>query len=430
MKIKFTVSSRDGFQHLIETSSTVRVSRLIEELLKSLRFSDNAVDVAPSSFRLSSITSNEILGLSGTLEQNGVKHGDTLLLWKVYPRQTQLRLERESLQKLAQENDSFNFKAHSSSSIGEADSFTFQFHGRSIIGITDAREPIYGEEHTVSVLLDDLTPEERPRLRWDTAIWHPNIQHSEPKGVMIRPWWTPGQGLDELAKLLLNMLQYKIYHAEYTPPFPLDLEVARWVTDYAEPNRIIDKARGLLSATNIIVAPADSSHRLMAALKSNKIILFISHSSEDAALVALLVDLLTSALSLNASEIRCTSVDGYRLPIGVKTDEYLRQEIQDAQLFIGLISTSSLRSTYVLFELGARWGCGKHLAPLLAPASIPRILSSPLANLNALRCDNASQLHQLIHDLADELGISPGAPADNQRYIERIINHVKAEVSL
>jgi hypothetical protein len=140
----------------------------------------------------------------------------------------------------------------------------------------------------------------------------------------------------------------------------------------------------------------------------------------------LLVDLLRSALSLRASEIRCTSIDGYRLPIGAKTDESLRQEIQEAKLFIGLISDSSIKSTYVLFELGARWGCGKHLAPLLAPDSIQHVLFGPLANLNALKCDSASQLHQLIQDLASVLEITPSAPVDNQKYIDRIINQAKA----
>ena len=276
------------------------------------------------------------------------------------------------------------------------------------------------------VVLDEYFPQEPPRMRWETPIWHPLIQHTEPRAVSIRPWFTPGQGLHVLAKVLMDMVQYKIYHAEFTPPFPLDVEVASWVREYGEPNRIIDKSKGLLTGRNEKGLPINSSLHLSRYKDSDKITLFISHSSEDAALVELLVDLLKSALSLKASEIRCTSVDGYRLPIGAKTDESLRQEIQDAKLFIGLISASSIKSTYVLFELGARWGCAKHLAPILAPASIQHILFGPLANLNALKCDSVSQLHQLIQDLAGVLEITPSAPVDNQKYIDRIVNHAKA----
>lgn len=47
---------------------------------------------------------------------------------------------------------------------------------------------------------------------------------------------------------------------------------------------------------------------------SSAIRLFISHSSDDAALVSLLVDLIKTALLLPSNAIRCTTIDGYRLP--------------------------------------------------------------------------------------------------------------------
>jgi hypothetical protein len=263
-----------------------------------------------------------------------------------------------------------------------------------------------------------------------TPIWHPNVLHQEPKGVAVGAWWAPGEGLDALATLLLNMAGYRTYHAAYTPPYPLDVQVAQWVSDYAEPRGVVAKSGGLLrggSAGGFTpYKPMRSAGGPEAAPEPDKVLLFISHSSKDAALVELLVNLFRSALGLKSSQIRCTSVDGYRLPVGAKTDESLRKEIQEAKLFVGLISAASLQSSYVLFELGARWGCGKHLAPLLAPASIPSILFGPLANLNALRCDNAAQLHQLVRDLAGELKITPSASADSQRHIESIVKHAES----
>lgn len=137
---------------------------------------------------------------------------------------------------------------------------------------------------------------------------------------------------------------------------------------------------------------------------------FVSHSSQDQTLAKRLVDLFRSALTLRADQIRCTSVDGYRLPVGSDSDEQLRQEILGARAFVGILSPSSLASAYVLFELGARWGAGKQLAPVLAPATTPRDLRGPIAGLNSLRSDSSEQLHQLVQDLGSVLGIPPEAP--------------------
>ena len=94
--------------------------------------------------------------------------------------------------------------------------------------------------------------------------------------------------------------------------------------------------------------------------------IFISHSSNDVQVAKLLVELLRKALNLKCDAIRCTSVDGYRMQAGVPGDERLRTEVHEAELLIGIITPASLRSAYVMSELGARWGAGKPMIPLLA----------------------------------------------------------------
>jgi hypothetical protein len=139
----------------------------------------------------------------------------------------------------------------------------------------------------------------------------------------------------------------------------------------------------------------------------NGIKLFISHSAADIELAVRLIDLLRAALNLSAKEIRCTSVDGHRLPACADTDEQLRREVYEAEAFIGIVSAASLRSLYVLFELAARWGAQKHLVPLLSPGVTPAALGGPVSGLNSLRADSRAQLHQLVTELGHVLKIDP-----------------------
>jgi hypothetical protein len=138
---------------------------------------------------------------------------------------------------------------------------------------------------------------------------------------------------------------------------------------------------------------------------------FISHSSRDQEVVKRIITLVRSALNLSASAIRCTSVDGYRLPAGTPTDEVLRQEIHDSAAFVALITPRSLKSAYVLFEIGGRWATRKPFFPLVCGAETVRLVRGPLASLNCLRCDNEPQLFQFTDELARALRMTLESPA-------------------
>ena len=155
--------------------------------------------------------------------------------------------------------------------------------------------------------------------------------------------------------------------------------------------------------------------------------IFISHSSEDSAIAESLADLFHTALHLSKTEIRCTSVDGYRLPAGANTDEQLRREVLESPVLVGLISHHSFESAYVLFELGARWGKNSYLVPVLATGVSASILRGPLSGLNALSCGSASQIHQLVSDIASQLSITTEPAAAYQGLIDAIIQNVPAQ---
>jgi hypothetical protein len=153
---------------------------------------------------------------------------------------------------------------------------------------------------------------------------------------------------------------------------------------------------------------------------TNTVRLFISHASDDTELARRVVLLFRAALNLPAAAIRCTSVDGHRLAGGADTDEELRRELRDTDVFVGILSAGSMRSTYVLVELGARWVLDKHLLPLLAPRTPASVLGGPLAGKNALRADSEAQLYQMVTEVANELQITPEPPGSYLRQLQDV----------
>jgi hypothetical protein len=156
-----------------------------------------------------------------------------------------------------------------------------------------------------------------------------------------------------------------------------------------------------------LAAPARPRGRPVS-VNGDQPLVLISHSSKDVELASALVEFLRAGLLTN--RIRCSSVDGFRLPAGVDTDSQLRAEVNTTDVVIGLITPNSLVSAYVMFELGARWGAGGFMIPLLAGITSDDV-HGPLRGLNALQATSESQLHQLLTDVANPLGIAVQNPA-------------------
>jgi hypothetical protein len=133
--------------------------------------------------------------------------------------------------------------------------------------------------------------------------------------------------------------------------------------------------------------------------------IFISHSSQDAELAGKLAKLFQLSFSLPPAEIRCTSVDGYRLPVGTDTDQRLRREVKESRLFLAVITPTSIRSSYVLFELGGRWCTELPMFPVLGRGATSSCLEGPLAGINALDLQRRREVLQLVEDMARELGV-------------------------
>jgi len=162
------------------------------------------------------------------------------------PRLERLDNERQSLEELSRNNDHVKVEFVPPRHGGAPEKYKVTFLCRGIVGIDASQNPIYGQSHEVEMYCHDDFPSAPPLLRWNTPIWHPNIQHAEPKNVCInKPAWLGANGLVNLCHLMFDMVQYKNYHALNVWPYPLDPDAARWVLEVAEPRGIVDKARSI-----------------------------------------------------------------------------------------------------------------------------------------------------------------------------------------
>lgn len=149
---------------------------------------------------------------------------------------------------------------------------------------------------------------------------------------------------------------------------------------------------------------------------------FISHSSRDEDIARALIELLRNACNIPSERIRCTSVDGFRLEVGASVHEQLRMEVNDAQFLIGLITPHSIQSPYVLFEIGARWGAGLKLAPILAAGAGHDLLKGPLSVLHALNCSVTAEMHQLVTDITSFLNYPRANPELYEHYVKNLVS--------
>jgi hypothetical protein len=94
---------------------------------------------------------------------------------------------------------------------------------------------------------------------------------------------------------------------------------------------------------------------------------FISHAHVDREIAERLLGLLLELTTLEASQIRCTSVPRHQIPNNETITDRLRRDVDGALAFLGLLSEEALDSTWVKFELGAAWGRMKDAILILGP---------------------------------------------------------------
>jgi hypothetical protein len=183
------------------------------------------------------------------------------------PRGKKLLKEWKKIDHLCQNSDKITYIIRKRNNEGLPVEYEIIYKVRSVIGVEgpsyedtgseedhenrEPRKPIYGDEHRMSIILPQNYPSAfggNPEFKMISDTWHPNIRATGKfKGriCLNNRDLGVGVGLDERIIRVGKYLQYQIYWANESYPWPEDKAVAEWVREEAEPNKWVNLKEGI-----------------------------------------------------------------------------------------------------------------------------------------------------------------------------------------
>ncbi len=144
--------------------------------------------------------------------------------------------------------------------------------------------------------------------------------------------------------------------------------------------------------------------------------IFISHSSEDISYVTHIVNLI-DGMGLNNSQILCSSLPGYGIPIGTDFYEYLRTQFLQYRLHVIFVhSTNYYSSPISLNEMGAAWVLRTAATSILLPGFHFDQMTGVVNNrsisikLDAPELEVKDKLNQLYDQISVEFRLQKQSP--------------------
>jgi hypothetical protein len=150
---------------------------------------------------------------------------------------------------------------------------------------------------------------------------------------------------------------------------------------------------------------------------------FISHSSEDKSLVEELVDILES-IGLASTQIFCSSLDGYGIPIGNNPIETLKNEINKNVLVLFVLTENFYKSQFCLFEMGATWALSKEHIPIVVPPFTFDEMNKKLQLSQGILINDELKLNLLREKLAEMFNLSQQPMSSWERKRDRTIGRI------
>lgn len=159
--------------------------------------------------------------------------------------------------------------------------------------------------------------------------------------------------------------------------------------------------------------------------------IFISHSSKDVNYVAQIVDLL-DGMGLNQTQVFCSSLPGYGIPIDNSIFDYLRDQFLKFDLHVIFIhSENYYKSPISLNEMGAAWVLRSTVTSILLPGfgfeSMTGVVSnqSIAIKLDGQELELQDKLNQLYDNIVKEFMLPKKADIIWQQKRDSFIKSVR-----
>lgn len=143
--------------------------------------------------------------------------------------------------------------------------------------------------------------------------------------------------------------------------------------------------------------------------------IFISHSSKDVAYVTQIVNLL-DGMGLNQTQVFCSSLPGYGIPIDTNIFDFLREQFLEYDLHVIFIhSDNYYKSTISLNEMGAAWALKSAVTSILLPGfdfeNMTGVVNDRFIaiKLDGKQLELQDKLNQLYDKIAGEFGLTKKA---------------------
>jgi hypothetical protein len=156
---------------------------------------------------------------------------------------------------------------------------------------------------------------------------------------------------------------------------------------------------------------------------------FVSHAHANKLLAREVALLLERALRLEPSQIRCSSATDYRFKFGKRLNDAIQSEIISATTCVALLTKASLQSSYVMFELGARWGAELSAVPFVALDASVKDIPGPLRDLVAGDARLRDDILLLVSTVAEELRMTPRATTEYNTNVDSVLQAAKGKRS-
>jgi len=133
--------------------------------------------------------------------------------------------------------------------------------------------------------------------------------------------------------------------------------------------------------------------------------LFISHAKEDEAIVGEMINLL-EAMGLTPSQIFCSSIEGYGVPLGKDFLDTLKKEISNNVMVLFILTKNFYESPFCLCEMGASWVLAKEQIPIVVPPfSFENIEGVLPKNIQGLSINDGLKLNSLREKIIETFNL-------------------------